>query len=268
MTAKEQMRDMLDQLMGTSRNGEPSSINFHDTNVCRNFLLDCCPHDILAATRVNIGKCPKIHELALRVDFEIASRSRSYNYDVQALEKLQEFIDDYDRRKEVAKKQLADTQEELVAEAADMANGVHAIAAEIGKKLATAEALGESGQFEKSMQLMEEIEELRCQKIKAEHEYNSSISTSSYQQQKLRVCEVCAAYLGIHDNDDRLADHFGGKMHQKLLEIREKLASLKETVRLRYYDREVHYRRERSQSYRGSYSRDRFRDRRFRDNNH
>ena len=49
---------------------------------------------------------------------------------------------------------------------------------------------------------------------------------SSYQQQKLRVCEVCSAYLGIHDNDRRLADHFGGKLHLGFIEIRDKLADL------------------------------------------
>ena len=49
---------------------------------------------------------------------------------------------------------------------------------------------------------------------------------SSYQQQKLRVCEICSAYLGIHDNDRRLADHFGGKLHLGFIKIREKLAEL------------------------------------------
>ena len=50
---------------------------------------------------------------------------------------------------------------------------------------------------------------------------------STYQQQKLRVCEVCGAYLGIHDNDRRLADHFGGKLHIGFIEIRDKLEELK-----------------------------------------
>ena len=50
---------------------------------------------------------------------------------------------------------------------------------------------------------------------------------SSYQQQKLRVCEVCSAYLGIHDNDRRLADHFGGKLHLGFITMREKLDDLK-----------------------------------------
>lgn len=50
---------------------------------------------------------------------------------------------------------------------------------------------------------------------------------SSFQQQKLRVCEVCSAYLGLHDNDRRLADHFGGKLHLGFIEIREKLEKLR-----------------------------------------
>lgn len=58
-------------------------------------------------------------------------------------------------------------------------------------------------------------------------ELRNSMPASSYQQQKLRVCEVCGAYLGIHDNDRRLADHFGGKLHLGFITIREKLEQLK-----------------------------------------
>jgi hypothetical protein len=54
---------------------------------------------------------------------------------------------------------------------------------------------------------------------------------SSYQQQKLRVCEVCSAYLGIHDNDRRLADHFGGKLHLGFIKIREKLSDLEVSIK-------------------------------------
>lgn len=53
---------------------------------------------------------------------------------------------------------------------------------------------------------------------------------SSFQQQKLRVCEVCSAYLGLHDNDRRLADHFGGKLHLGFIQIREKLDQLRVRV--------------------------------------
>lgn len=71
-----------------------------------------------------------------------------------------------------------------------------------------------------------QIEELRKKKADAEDVYRNSMPASSYQQQKLRVCEVCSAYLGIHDNDRRLADHFGGKLHLGFIKIRDKLSDL------------------------------------------
>lgn len=77
--------------------------------------------------------------------------------------------------------------------------------------------------------LILQIDELRKKKALAEQEYRNSMPASSYQQQKLRVCEVCSAYLGIHDNDRRLADHFGGKLHLGFITIREKLSELKVT---------------------------------------
>lgn len=53
MSATDQMRAMLDQLMGTARDGEEAKrqkLSFTDSRVCKSFLLDCCPHDILAST--------------------------------------------------------------------------------------------------------------------------------------------------------------------------------------------------------------------------
>lgn len=53
MSATDQMRAMLDQLMGTARDGEEGKRQKHhftDSRVCKSFLLDCCPHDILAST--------------------------------------------------------------------------------------------------------------------------------------------------------------------------------------------------------------------------
>lgn len=76
MSAQQQMRQMLDQLMGTGRNGKikilhyqkpkkmtkkikilgevSNSLKFSDTRVCKSFLVGCCPHDILATTVSNL----------------------------------------------------------------------------------------------------------------------------------------------------------------------------------------------------------------------
>lgn len=52
-------------------------------------------------------------------------------------------------------------------------------------------------------------------------------------QQRLRVCETCGAQLNILDHESRLADHYGGKMHLGMVDIREKYEALK--VGLKFY---------------------------------
>lgn len=130
---------------------------------------------------------------------------------------------------------------------------MHELNEEIGKLLAKAEQLGAEGNVDEAQKVLQEVEKVRTKKKDAEvstlththaytqgfstfidcvfmcfqEEYRNSMPASSFQQQKLRVCEVCSAYLGLHDNDRRLADHFGGKLHLGFIQIREKLEQLK-----------------------------------------
>uniref|UniRef100_A0A9J8AH84 LUC7-like (S. cerevisiae) n=1 Tax=Cyprinus carpio carpio TaxID=630221 RepID=A0A9J8AH84_CYPCA len=239
-------------------------VKFTDERVCKSHLLNCCPHDILSGTRMDLGECSKIHDLALRADYEIASKERDLFFEldvsdsvlsrahllvfsvnlqqkllnsdaesvcvVQAVDHLESFIADCDRRTELAKKRLAETQEEISAEVAAKAEKVHELNEEIGKLLAKAEQLGAEGNVDEAQTVLQEVERVRTKKKDAEEEYRNSMPASSFQQQKLRVCEVCSAYLGLHDNDRRLADHFGGKLHLGFIQIREKLEQLKKTV--------------------------------------
>ncbi|WZZ38526.1 hypothetical protein YC2023_034785 [Brassica napus] len=56
--------------------------------------------------------------------------------------------------------------------------------------------------------------------------------------QKLRLCDICGAFLSIYDSDRRLADHFGGKLHLGYMLIRDKLAELQERSRERESSKE------------------------------
>ncbi|KAM6951135.1 putative RNA-binding protein Luc7-like 1 [Aplochiton taeniatus] len=232
MSAQAQMRALLDQLMGTSRDGDETRqrVKFTDDRVCKSHLLNCCPHDILSGTRMDLGECAKIHDLALRADYEIASKERDLFFELDAVDHLESFIADCDRRTELAKKRLAETQDEISAEVAAKAEKVHELNEEIGKLLAKAEQLGAEGNVDEAQKVLQEVEKVRSKKKDAEEEYRNSMPASSFQQQKLRVCEVCSAYLGLHDNDRRLADHFGGKLHLGFIQIREKLDNLRKTV--------------------------------------
>ncbi|KAJ7990053.1 hypothetical protein DPEC_G00310860 [Dallia pectoralis] len=232
MSAQAQMRALLDQLMGTSRDGDETRqrVKFTEDRVCKSHLLNCCPHDILSGTRMDLGECAKTHDLALRADYDIASKERDMFFELDAVDHLESFIADCDRRTELAKKRLVETQDEISAEVAEKAEKVHELNEEIGKLLANAEQLGADGNVEEAQKVLQEVEKVRNNKRDAEDEYRNSMPASSFQQQKLRVCEVCSAYLGLHDNDRRLADHFGGKLHLGFIQIREKLQLLKKTV--------------------------------------
>lgn len=232
MSAQAQMRALLDQLMGTARDGDETRqrVKYSDERVCKSHLLSCCPHDILSGTRMDLGDCSKIHDLALRADYEIASKERDLFFELDAVEHLESFIADCDHRTELAKKRLAETQDEISAEVAAKAEKVHELNEEIGKLLAKAEQLGAEGNVDEAQKILQEVEAVRTNKKDAEEEYRNSMPASSFQQQKLRVCEVCSAYLGLHDNDRRLADHFGGKLHLGFIQIREKLDQLKKAV--------------------------------------
>ncbi|KAG8556359.1 hypothetical protein GDO81_018043 [Engystomops pustulosus] len=143
-------------------------IKFSDERVCKSHLLNCCPHDILSGTRMDLGECLKVHDLALRADYEIASKQQDFFFELDAMDHLKSFIADCDRRTDIAKKRLADTQEEISAEVAAKAERVHELNEEIGKLLAKAEQLGAEGNVEESQKVMDEVEKTRICKREAE----------------------------------------------------------------------------------------------------
>ncbi|GJQ10696.1 hypothetical protein GpartN1_g2487.t1 [Galdieria partita] len=53
----------------------------------------------------------------------------------------------------------------------------------------------------------------------------------SANQQKLRVCAECGAFLSIFDSSRRLVDHFNGKMHMGFVTLRKKVKELEEESR-------------------------------------
>ncbi|KAG8556363.1 hypothetical protein GDO81_018043 [Engystomops pustulosus] len=151
-----------------SRDRTRQRIKFSDERVCKSHLLNCCPHDILSGTRMDLGECLKVHDLALRADYEIASKQQDFFFELDAMDHLKSFIADCDRRTDIAKKRLADTQEEISAEVAAKAERVHELNEEIGKLLAKAEQLGAEGNVEESQKVMDEVEKTRICKREAE----------------------------------------------------------------------------------------------------
>ncbi|KAG5832352.1 hypothetical protein ANANG_G00290200 [Anguilla anguilla] len=257
----------------SSRDETRQRVKFSDERVCRSHLLSCCPHDILSGTRMDLGDCPKTHDLALRADYEIASQDRDLFFELDAVDHLESFISDCDRRTELAKKRLVETQEEISAEVAEKAEKVHELNEEMGKLLAKAEQLGAEGNVDEAQKVLQEVERVRGRKRDAEDEYRNSMPASSFQQQKLRVCEVCSAYLGLREKLEQLKKTVADKQEKrnqerlKRREERDREERMKKRTRSRSkedkrsHSREERKRRSRSASREKRRSRSRSRDR-------
>ncbi|XP_021632681.1 putative RNA-binding protein Luc7-like 2 isoform X2 [Manihot esculenta] len=101
----------------------------------------------------------------------------------------------------------------------------------INEKLKKAEDLGEQGMVDEAQKALEEAEALKKLPARQEPALDSSKYTAAdvrITDQKLRVCDICGAFLSVYDSDRRLADHFGGKLHLGYMQIREKLTELQE----------------------------------------
>ncbi|XVE62152.1 hypothetical protein DITRI_Ditri06bG0095800 [Diplodiscus trichospermus] len=101
----------------------------------------------------------------------------------------------------------------------------------INEKLKKAEDLGEKGMVDEAQKALEEAEALKKLPARQEAVLDSSKYTAAdvrITDQKLRVCDICGAFLSVYDSDRRLADHFGGKLHLGYIQIRDKLVELQE----------------------------------------
>ncbi|KAH9670669.1 hypothetical protein KPL70_017062 [Citrus sinensis] len=110
----------------------------------------------------------------------------------------------------------------------------------INEKLKKAEDLGEQGMVDEAQKALEEAEALKKLPARQEPTLDSSKYTAAdvrITDQKLRVCDICGAFLSVYDSDRRLADHFGGKLHLGYMQIRDKLAELQEERNKKHKDR-------------------------------
>lgn len=65
------------------------------------------------------------------------------------------------------------------------------------------EELGNEGNVDESLAVLKEVEEIKEHKKVLEDQYHNSLPRHAQQQQKLRACEVCGAFLSMYDNDRR-----------------------------------------------------------------
>ncbi|EJD34923.1 LUC7-domain-containing protein [Auricularia subglabra TFB-10046 SS5] len=230
----EMQRKLLEQMMGPEAMGlAVANFGWEDERTCRNFLCGTCPHILFTNTKMDLGACPKSHTERLRTEY-LAAKEKNANDPIFA--KIQNeyeqnifaFVDECDRRIRAAHRRLEKTPEEN-AKTTNLMREIGEIELAIQGGMEKIETLGEQGKVEESMQEMSAVEALKAEKSEKERELQQLTETSGASgHQKLRVCDVCGAYLSVLDSDRRLADHFGGKMHLGYHELRNLLKKFAE----------------------------------------
>ncbi|SNX84363.1 related to LUC7 - essential protein associated with the U1 snRNP complex [Melanopsichium pennsylvanicum] len=230
----EVQRMLLEKLMGPEAMGTPTAnLHFTDPKVCRNFLCGTCPHDLFANTKVDLGPCPKSHAPKYKDEYRkaLVSGERFSAFEREHEHNILSFVADIDRKIAANKRRLEQTPEEL-AKFANMNREISEIETALAAVMAEVEALGEQGQIEESLAELAKADALKEEKAQKEKElHNAQENSGASGHQKLRVCDVCGAYLSILDSDRRLADHFGGKMHLGYLRLREMVGEFDERRR-------------------------------------
>lgn len=210
-----------------------ANLVWSDDKVCRNFLCGTCPHALFTNTKMDLGACPKSHTERLKTEF-LAAREANPNdpifsrFQMEYESNIFAFVDECDRRIRAAHRRLEKTPEEN-AKTTNLMREIAEIELAIQGGTEKIETLGEQGKVDESMREMAAIEALKSEKSEKERELQQLTDTSGASgHQKLRVCDVCGAYLSVLDSDRRLADHFGGKMHLGYHELRNMLGKFRE----------------------------------------
>lgn len=244
--ATSQIASMLDELMGRNRNFAPDDasakeLKWTDSDVCKYYIVQFCPHDLFTNTKADLGTCGKIHDDALKTKFQEEDEQGSYKkgqYIDDFLRFCQRMLSDLSSRIKRAKERLALTQEkeerfreQMAQQAAEAGTGINKEADEkilllsekITALVAEAETAGCNGNVEQAQgllklsdQLREERDQIRKsltmsgQNIPGAHALREEYAA---QQKAMEVCDTCGAFLIVGDAQQRIDDHLLGKQH-------------------------------------------------------
>ncbi|KUI53630.1 hypothetical protein VM1G_05374 [Cytospora mali] len=218
-----EQRKLLEQLMGGGIAAKSAQFSLTDPKACRSYIVGTCPHDLFTNTKQDLGPCPKIHSEALKAEYEALPdpERKRYGFEYDYMRDLQKYIDECNRRIDVAQRRLEKTPDEI-RQTNVLLKAISDLTASINNGLLEVEILGELGEVGRAYDEFFKVRQAQQQKVEREKELKALSDTSGPSgHQKLQVCDVCGAYLSRLDNDRRLADHFYGKMHLGYAQMRK-----------------------------------------------
>ena len=113
-----EQRKLLEQLMGDTLLGTTAKAPIPpitDPKVCRSYVIGSCPHDLFTNTKNELGPCPKIHNEALKAEYDAADAEQKgkWAFEWDYMRDMQKYIQDCDRKIDGAQRRLEKTPDEI-----------------------------------------------------------------------------------------------------------------------------------------------------------
>lgn len=246
-------RALLDELMGKDRNVHPAEktnriIHFTDPDICKFYICGFCPHELFTNTKSDLGPCKQVHDDACKEDFQRSSKKHTFPYEREFISFLEKMVDDLDRKIRKGHERVDNQDEKLETPlSGEIAEKVSALSNRIQALLKQIEDLGEEGRVDESQQLMKVVDQLKTEKETIVSVQTTPIVLSS-QEKRMKICEICGAFLVIGDTEKRVSSHLEGKQHVGFALIRKTLDDYKRHTSEERRDRDT---RDYDRRYRG-----------------
>jgi len=208
-----------------ARNEKPKGrVTFADANVCKHHLVDFCPNTLFTNTKSDLGPCNKLHDDILRAEYQRDPNKERYGYERDFVKRLEQLIQDLDRRIQRGLERLSH-QDEVpnIPLPQEVQERVDALTERILTLVNEMESLANEGKIEESSAMSKAIEQLKEQKDSLIRAQAGEVFSIKQQEKRMKVCEICGAFLVIGDTENRVRSHLEGKQHVGYLRIREAL---------------------------------------------
>ncbi|XP_060068636.1 luc7-like protein 3 [Ylistrum balloti] len=250
--ASHALSQMLDELMGRDRNLAPtekkSELHWQDSEVCKFFLVDFCPHELFVNTRADLGPCEKIHDEIFKKEYKTSSRVKTMGYEEEFERYLEGLIADVERRIRRGHQRLAlnNAQGNLNGQMnRDKEEKIQMLTERINDLVQQAEELGCEGKVEEAQGVMKLCDQLREERKQSE---SNKLATQSNEPEKtMEVCSVCGALLVVGDVQQRIDEHLMGKQHAGYARIRAYVEGKKMKRVTEEEEREARFQKEREE---------------------
>lgn len=217
-------------MFGTEKANE--KINLADRRLCPYYLVEYCPHELFTNTKSDLGPCDKEHDEKAKQAWNALSAqeqwSYGYHHDMQRFcEKLIGQMDAKIRRGERRAEEVSGPVEPQGVDSATktaQSEQIEAIERRIQELMAEMDQLAEQGEVDAIDGMVEKVDRLKEEKT----ELLKAGGMLAQENKKMRVCDICGAFLVAGDSEKRIQAHLEGKQHIGFYTLRQTVKKLEE----------------------------------------